>query len=117
MEFAYPITMVRLRRGLVPDPTTPGGTRLAGWPDAARTDLPGCALAPAGSAALDDPVRQAVTTDTQVLGPIDMDLRPGDRVQDPYGDVWDVETHPARYRSPFTGWEAGAVVTVTTAEG
>lgn len=117
MDYAAGIQVTRLRRGTEPDPRTPGGTRPAPWENAEAVTLPNCYVAPTGSTAPTDPARQAVVTSMSLYGPYNMDVRPGDRIQDPAGLLWAVDTDPARHRNPFTGWEAGADVPVSRVKG
>lgn len=101
MAFAHGITVTVER---------PGGQDQHGnaLPGTTHT-VPGCAPAPAGSTE-ENHQEATVEWDYDLLGPYAADFAAQDIVLLP-GDTtrYQVYGEPKRFRSPFTGWEAGSV--------
>lgn len=106
MNFGEPVD--RLRRKLFEDPysgqLTPGD-----WDDPDRAEIDGGFVAQTNSVLGDDPLRQQVTTEMAFFCGIDEDVKAKDRIEESSGAVWEVDGRPARWKNPFTGWEAGLV--------
>lgn len=54
--------------------------------------------------------RETVLSDVELICPAGVDVLPTDRVELPDGNLYRVVGKPARWHSPFTGWEPGVVV-------
>ncbi len=88
----------------------PGGTDRYGNPlPGATHTVDGCATAPAGSSEQTG-AAATVEWDLDLLAPFDADIAAQDVVLLP-GDPerYAVDGRPARFRSPFTSWEAGTL--------
>jgi hypothetical protein len=113
MDFPYGVTVTVER---------PAGFDQYGNPLAPATHtVAGCAPAPAGSvsASVEDTDRgHEVEWDLDLLAPYGADVVATDVVLIP-GDPTRYQVHgrPRAYRSPFTGWESGAVVRLKGVEG
>ena len=54
--------------------------------------------------------RESVLSEVDLECPAGADILPTDRVELPDGGLYRVVGKPARWHSPFTGWEPGVVV-------
>lgn len=111
MFFEFSQTVTRLRRAPVPG-LYGGAPRLPDWGDLSHppeeTQISGVVIAPSDVAEKAGVGREIVTDYMSLLGPVDIDLAPSDRVRDGNGVVYEVIGHPRRFSSPFTGWDAGS---------
>lgn len=119
--FNYPHQLVRLRRKPIPHPYGGDGGYIPDWGSddlqIETTPLEGCCLAPKAMSTFNADGRDIVTNTAEVYGPVGLDLRPGDRVQTADGRQYDVQGESGNYVSPFSTWQAGAVISVTAVEG
>lgn len=78
------------------------------------TDYEGCPVWPSNSNAYlssseNTDARDLVTDGVSVLLPYDADVSAIDYAVI-YGEKWELVGNPARYKNPFTGWEAGKLI-------
>lgn len=120
MFFAHGYTVTRLRRSRIANPYG-GEPEPASWTDPdyppEEVEIPGCVIAPASTSEFSEPGRATVTDGQALYGPVDVDIRAGDRVRSPDGTEWDVTGLPRRYTNPFTGWQAGSETPLQAARG
>jgi uncharacterized Zn-binding protein involved in type VI secretion len=76
----------------------------------------GCGFAPGGSQELYGPGRNPVTSVPQLYCPPGTVVTSRSRVT-VRGKLYQVDGDPAEWRSPFTGWEPGVVVTLERTDG
>lgn len=86
------------------------------WSNPDELEIEGCAFNPGTSTEPLETGRAAVLTQPEVYAPADSDVLEGDRLV-VRGITYEVEGHPADYRSPFTGWRPGLVVRLKAKEG
>lgn len=115
MYFAAGETVTRQRPGLETDPYS--GEDVEQDHEAHyELEIPGCAFNPGGSSEPLEAGRSAVITRPEVYAPAGSDILEGDRLV-VRGEVYDVDGDVADWRSPFTGWAAGLVVSLVKVEG
>lgn len=109
-------TVMRVRRN-------PGGVDAYGDPVDSTEDratLTGCIVAPAAISGFDPEIydrgRSGVIVALTLLAPIDTDLVYTDQVEVD-GTLFDIDGEVGRYRSPFSGWEAGLQVGLRRVQG
>ncbi|MDP1793724.1 MAG: hypothetical protein Q8K63_06255 [Acidimicrobiales bacterium] len=86
------------------------------WANAARLEIPGCAVAPRLADEVRDNGRQAVIKGLTIYAPPKADVVATDRVEC-RGDTYDVDGDVAVWRSPFTGVEKGVEISLRLVEG
>lgn len=106
MGFGEPVA--RLRRKLAEDPYS-GELRPGDWANPDCVVIDGGFVAQTNSVLGSDPLRQQITTQMAFFCALDQDVKAKDRIQEADGTLWEVEGRPARWKNPFTGWEAGLV--------
>lgn len=101
MDFPHGVTVTVER---------PGSTDQYGNPKPGTTHTVGpCGIAPAGSTE-QNYLQDLAEWDLDLIAPHDADISEADIVTLP-GETtrYQVDGRPKRFRSPFTGWEAGAI--------
>lgn len=83
---------------------------------APAVSVDGCAFDPGGSVETVEPGREAVVTRPRVFLPTGTVITARSLVT-VRGLLYRVDGDPAVWRSPFTGWEPGAVATLERADG
>lgn len=115
MDFPYGETVTRLRRPTITDSYS-DEDEVGDWDDAYELDIDGCAFNPGTSSEPLEVARTAVITRPEVYAPAGADVLAGDRLV--VRDVtYDVVGNPADYRSPFTGWQPGLVISLEAVDG
>jgi hypothetical protein len=115
MDFAYGETVTRIRAGSKTDPYSGEPVDLD-WSAANELNIAGAGFDPGGSQSTLDARRDMVTTSPTLYLPAGSDVLEGDRMR-VRGVVYAVDGRPADWRSPFTGWRPGLVVTLKSVEG
>lgn len=113
--FPHGETVTRLRAQTTTDPYSGEATGLD-WSSAASLEIPGCGVGSAGSVESLEADRNAISTDFDVVTPLDADIESGDRLI-VRGLTCEVQGRPFQWRSPFTGWAPGMVVRARIVEG
>lgn len=113
--FLHGETVTRLRARALVDPYS-NEPEDADWSTPDALDIPGCAVAPGGSAEPTQDARGAVDSDFDLIFKQTPDITASDRVV-VRGLTCQVDGRPIQWRSPFTGWEAGWVVRASVREG
>lgn len=113
--FAHGETVTRLRATMVLDPYSEENGEPS-WDDPDELEVPGCAFDPGGSSEALDLARNVVTTQPKVYAPAGSDIAAGDRLV-VHGTTYEVDGHPAVWRSPFTGDQFPLVVALKSSEG
>lgn len=108
-------TVIRLRRQLIRDPYSDEET-LGSWEGADEMVIRGVAIAPTSSVEPDADGRQLVVTGVALYCAADEDIQPEDRIRARSG-LWDAKGELLTWRSPFTGWEPGAQVSIEKVKG
>lgn len=110
ITFPHGETVTRLRGTPAIDPYS-GEKSGVSWDDPDRLAFERCAVWQSSSVEPSDSLadRDQVVTVTNVAVPFDADIEPGDRFE-ARGRTYEVIGEPQRMRSPFNGWEPGAVV-------
>lgn len=116
MTFPHGETVTRLRAPLVADVYS-GASTARDWGAAVALSIAGCAVDPGGSSEAPTVNREPVTTTPTLYAPFGADVLTGDRIVSATTGTWDVDGHGARWRSPFTGWEAGSVFPLRRTDG
>lgn len=88
---------------------------VADWSNPARTEVPGCAVAP-GTSSEENAGRTAVIAGLTVYLPAGADVRPADRIEI-RGVVYDIDGEPGDWRNPFTDTRAGLEVALRRVTG
>lgn len=78
--------------------------------------IDGCAVEPVSSTTITEAGRTITLNSLNVYAPYCADLRSGDRIQRD-NRWWRATGNARRWRSPFTGLEAGSVTTFEMVEG
>ena len=118
MEFPHGETVTRERRKPVVDPYDPTSSVPGSWDDPLDTlPLASCFVDFSSSTAVPDATRSAISTNKSLYCPDpDVDVRAGDRVR--VGtDVFYVNSRPAGYVHPFTGWRPPLEIPLDVEEG
>lgn len=115
MYFPHGETVTRLRRPLLADPYSKK-EKVGDWRDAYELEIPGCAFNPGVSSEPLETARHAVLTRPEVYAPTGSDVEAGDRLV-VRGVTYDVQGHPADWRSPFTGWTPGLTISLEAVDG
>lgn len=113
--FLHGETVARLRGTPIINPYSglPDGTD---WEDPDTLEVPGCGFNPGGSSEPVQDARNAVITRPEVYDPSFADVLAGDRLV-VRGDTYEVDGNPARWKSPFTGWQPAQVIALKSVEG
>lgn len=115
MSYALGKTVTRQRATAVLDRYSKREDDLS-WDDPSEVDYPGCAVWQEDSSEPDEEGRTRTITRTKVAVDVDADVHAGDRfVID--GLTYDVEGDPAEWRSPYTGWAPGLLITGKRVDG
>lgn len=109
-------TVVRLRAATTEDPYSGESDGALDWSNPTELTITGCGFDPGGSFENTEARRDAITTQPTLYAPADADITANDRVQ-VRSLTYDVQGHPALWRSPFTGWTPGIAVTLRLFEG
>lgn len=122
MQLGYPfphgVTAYVQKPQVVTDPYSGEETRLD-WTNMTETAYEGCAIVPRTPDAGREPLisgRFPVYIGVYVLGPIDMNVGPRDRIR-VNGEVFEVEGDPVKWISPLTGNHLGTQVNLLRMEG
>lgn len=115
MRFPYGETVTRLRATPKVDPYS-GEETGKSWTTPDRLDIPGAAIAPGDSSEPTLDARNQITTTPIVYTDLGVDVLPGDRLV-VRGRTFEVDGYPAEYAHPFTGWQAGAAITLKEVSG
>ena len=113
--FPYGETVDRLRAPLVADPYSGAATQ-RDWVNAVSLPIADCAVDPGGSVESRTVNREPIVTTPTLYAPFAADILSGDRIVSASG-TWEVDGHGARWASPFTGWQPGAVFPLRRADG
>lgn len=113
--FPYGETVTRIRPAAKLDPYS-GEVIDLDWTNALELDIDGVGFDPGSSSEAQDARRDATTTAPTLYAQPGSDIAAGDRVR-VRGLVYEVDGRPADWRSPFTGWNPGLVVTLRLMEG
>lgn len=114
--FGFGQIIVRVRAPRIQDEYSNAATR-PDWAHAVETRMSGFAIAPGASVETQTVNREQVVTDPTLYGPLGADIVATDRVRDAYGTTWEVVGNRSDWRSPFSGWEAGATWPLRRVEG
>lgn len=116
MLFQATTKVTRLRRQPLPD------YRLAPWADPAHPPAEDTvnviSIYPTSSSEVDTPGRTQAQGDYTMMAPPDLDIKPGDRIRDAAGRLFEVTgaiTCP--WTSPFTGWTPGKEIPLREVKG
>lgn len=115
MDFPFGETVTRLRAATVEDPYSDEATQLD-WGDATSLAIEGCAFNPGASLEPLEAARNAVLTRPEVYAPPGSDVLAGDRLV-VRGGTYEVQGNPQDWRSPFSDWQPGLVVSLQLVEG
>lgn len=116
--FPHGDTVTRLRGTPIVDPYS-GEATGTDWSHPSRLDFPGCAVWQESSVESPDQMgvqRTKVVTVTKCAVPFGADFLPSDRFE-VRGRTYEVVGDIEDWRSPFTGWEPGSVVTGVRTDG
>lgn len=113
--FAYGEPVVFTSAVLTADPYS-GETIREDWTTPTVQLSTTAGVEPVGSEEPTQEGRQAVIVGFRLYLPGIVDVKPGWRVT-VRGDTYRVDGQPAQWRSPFTGWEAGTVVSCGRTDG
>lgn len=78
--------------------------------------LDGCIVAPRTSSDVDDRGRQGVVVGLSLFAPFGTDITHTDQLRVD-GVLYEIDGEPGRWKSPFSGWEAGVEVALRRAAG
>jgi hypothetical protein len=113
--FAHGETVTRQRAKAVTDPYS-GESVALDWSTPLTATISGCGFNPGGTSEQVQTGRIPVVTRPEVYAPAGSDIRAQDRLV-VRGKTYEVDGEPAAWRSPFTGWEPGLVVSLKIVEG
>lgn len=118
MEFPFGETVVRERRGMVPDPYDPGALVPGSWGDPLDVlAIEGAFVASSSSTAPVDATRSQILTEKSLYctDPA-VDVQPGDRIRRGT-EVFYVNARPAADTNPWTGWQPVVEIPLDESEG
>lgn len=116
MRFPLPggETVTRLRAAVVVDAY---GDETRDWAAAERVTVAGCAMAPTVEPEFHQAGRDGVEVGWTLYAPFDADVTAYDRIEHPTYGLFEVDGDPGKWRSPFSGLEAGTTVRLRRIEG
>lgn len=118
MQFPAGETVTRERRQPIPDPYNPAKSVPGSWDDPLdMLPLESCFVDFSSSTATPDATRSAISTNKSLYcTDPDVDVKAGDRIR-VGADVFYVNSRPAGYVHPFTGWRPPLEIPLDLTEG
>lgn len=92
------------------------GNTVRDWTSVTDTDVDGCAVAPNGAPETTSDGREAAVERLTIYMPVGSDVEATDRVV-VRGDVYDVDSEPSAWTSPYSGTARGVEVTARRSQG
>jgi hypothetical protein len=113
--FPHGEAVTRQRATPVVDPYSGEATGKS-WTTPDLLAIEGCGFNPGASNEPNQDARTAIVSQPTVYAPAGADILAGDRLV-VRGVTYEVDGHPADWRSPLTGWTPGLTVTLKSVEG